>query len=349
MNQTTHHTPSLTATAAIPGAPVSLPRGGEFLTCRPPASVARISAHPTYPLRATAGTPTAPASFPRPIKALSVSAGIPTGPISLPGGRPFLTCRLPGSRSAFTLVELLVVIVILAMLAGLVTVAASRALTTARNAAIKAEIDMLHMAIMNYKNEYGSFPPCADATGYDANGPASKHLKRLFPRCQNPTGNILGQGLASPQFAGNPPLNPANALVAWLNGFTNNPALPLTGGTEKNKLFAFDSARLDTNRLVYFPSAKPGSPYIYITSSEYTRSWPTGSDFTYATASNNYRILENSYAAQPNLATSDTTDFMNPDTFQILCAGPDEVFGTDDDLSNFWPRTRKDYLDSLSQ
>ena len=57
-------------------------------------------------------------------KARSVSAGIPSAP-----------------RSAFTLVELLVVIAILAMLASLITMAASRAMTSARNAAIKAEID----------------------------------------------------------------------------------------------------------------------------------------------------------------------------------------------------------------
>jgi hypothetical protein len=37
----------------------------------------------------------------------------------------------------------------------------------------------------------------------------------------------------------------------------------------------------------------------------------------------------------------------NADTFQILCAGRDEQFGTDDDLSNFWPGTRREYLDSL--
>jgi len=59
----------------------------------------------------------------------------------------------------FTLVELLVVIGIIAVLAALIVPAVFQARVTARNAAIKAEIDMLHMAIMNYKNEFGSFPP----------------------------------------------------------------------------------------------------------------------------------------------------------------------------------------------
>ena len=96
----------------------------------------------------------------------------------------------PPQRSrprGFTLVELLAVIMIIAMLAALVTPAVMRALASARNAAIKAEIDMLHMAIMNYKNEYGSFPPCVDteyaSSSYTADGQAAKHVSRLFPRC----------------------------------------------------------------------------------------------------------------------------------------------------------------------
>jgi hypothetical protein len=37
----------------------------------------------------------------------------------------------------------------------------------------------------------------------------------------------------------------------------------------------------------------------------------------------------------------------NAETFQIICSGRDEIYGTDDDLSNFWPGTRREYLDSL--
>ncbi len=273
------------------------------------------------------------------IKALSASAGISPAPMktrSASAGIPSAA-----SRSAFTLVELLVVIGIIALLAAIVTPAVMRAQATARNAAIKAEIDMLHMAIMNYKNEYGSFPPCADTTtAYASNGPASKHLARLFPRCTNPTGTGVNA-----QFAAALPLTPATALIAWLTGYTGDPSLPLTGGTQ-SKLYDYDKSRLDTNQLVYFPSGKAGSPYIYINASEYGNSWPSSAyAYTVGSSGQSYTIAVGQYAAEKRTAT----EYYNPDTFQILCAGRDEEWNTDDDLSNFWPSTKKDYLDSLKQ
>jgi prepilin-type N-terminal cleavage/methylation domain-containing protein len=368
MNQTTHHAPRLTATAGIPASPVALPRGGEFLTCRLPASVARISVHPTYPLRATAGPLTPPASFPRPIKALSVSAGTPTAPVSLRRGGEFLTCRLPSPRAAFTLVELLVVIGIIATLAALVTPAVMRAQSAARNAAIKAEIDMLHMAIMNYKNEYGSFPPCVDRLyrGPDSSawqnqyppgppaGEAVSHLRRLFPRCNAVNAELNAASVNDPSrtsrtsadelwlaylYAPNPPpadadlhLNPHNAIVAWLGGYSSQSNAPLTGAGRR-KLFDFDQSRVSSSPSplnFYSPSGKPNAPYIYIDASHY-------SAFLYAGVPNNI----------PGAERRIPSEFFNPDSFQILCAGRDETFGTDDDLSNFWPGTRRDYLDSL--
>ena len=280
----------------------------------------------------------------------------------------------PGShrRSGFTLVEVLVVIMIIALLAGLVTPAVMRARNTARNASIKAEIDLLHMAIMNYKNEYGSFPPCLSGVG--AGTPAAKHILRNFPRC-----DVIATQVQTS-------VTPANALLGWLGGYTDQPTRPVAGedldndnaidpGEDLNgnnqldkltrkRLFDWDRARTDTTGLVYFPNGKKGSPYIYINSSSYSlldsgsgtvsHGWPPA-DVAYQVGKDSVNLPLGAYyptriptsATDLPLWTNTTRPYFNADTFQILCAGQDEEFGTDDDLSNFWPGTRKLFLDSL--
>jgi type II secretory pathway pseudopilin PulG len=231
------------------------------------------------------------------------------------------------------------VIGIIAILAAIITPAVMRAQATARNAAIKAEIEMLHMAIMNYKNEYGSFPPCSDTSNTGVAGLVNKHLSRLFPRATS-------SGLASaPQTA---LITPSTAIVTWLLGYTNDPSDPIANITKslsRQKLYDFDQSRVSS--FSYYPSGKPSAPYTYIDSSHYT----TGAGATLAIA--NFPLPGGTYfahrvpaSASGNFTTLSQSAF-NPDTFQILCAGRDEIFGNDDDLSNFWPGTRKDYLDSL--
>jgi prepilin-type N-terminal cleavage/methylation domain-containing protein len=131
------------------------------------------------------------------------------------------------SRSGFTLVEILVVITIIGLVAAIALPAIGQALARARNAAIKTEIDMLHMAVMNYRNEYGSFPP-SGTTGLAATDPAGRHLLRLFPRMSSGTVTHQLQNTTY-QNVGNTPalttgtIHPANALPLWLYGYTNNP------------------------------------------------------------------------------------------------------------------------------
>jgi prepilin-type N-terminal cleavage/methylation domain-containing protein len=317
------------------------------------AGAASLS-RPIKARRGSAGTP------PVSVKARSGSAG--TASLSRPikarsgsdGTAPTLAVT---PRSAFTLVELLVVIGIIAMLAALVTPAVMRAQATARNAAIKAEIDMLHMAIMNYKNEYGSFPPGSDVDLLPAS-PAGKHIQRLFPRCL--TTNIRAQLLGGfPSSASPTTIVYSNALSYWLLGFTTDPSSPLSPNTARQKLYDFDQSRVNSVSGKYSPADKPGSPYIYIPASQYDlvpytaaliTSGGVGSQFT-PPAPSPTALPSSSIQWFTNLGLSGSQQqtYANPDTFQILCAGRDEVFGNDDDLSNFWPGTRKDYLDSLNK
>ena len=233
-------------------------------------------------------------------------------------------------RSGFTLVELLVVIIIIAILAALAVPAVMQATVRAQNARIKTEIDMLHQAIMQYKNEYGSFPPAVDFDAAGNPGRVNKHIQRIFPR--TPAAFLLN-AVAS----GN--VLPKNALVGWLTGYTDDPTNPMGivsgsgGGTAlpgatKKKLFDFDTSRVSDMLPAgkqFAPPNKPASPYVYVDSGSYGI---TG--------------LPATVEIDPK-----TGKPFNPDTFQIISAGRDEKFPSDDDLSNFWPGTRKEYLDSL--
>ena len=62
-------------------------------------------------------------------------------------------------NGGFTLVELLVVIVIIAILAGLVTVGISAAMTSARASATEAFLQGLSGACSQYAQRWGDFPP----------------------------------------------------------------------------------------------------------------------------------------------------------------------------------------------
>lgn len=258
-------------------------------------------------------------------------------------------------RTGLTLVELLVAVAIVATLTALLVPTIAKSMRAARNTAIKAEIDMLNAALLNYRSEYGEFPPCTDSSlptsgRYLPAGQAARHIQRLFPRC----GNAASQLNAAAETGNLPRIEPATALTAWLAGFTPDPRNPLTPPRERVKLFEFDKSRERDG--TYAPVKTPSSPYIYIDSAHYQTVPYTDSNLSTPGAHfRNLRTVPNPPPVQPDQVSawrftddgSGSGEFFNPDTFQIICAGLDEQFGTDDDLSNFWPGTRKEYLDSL--
>ena len=95
----------------------------------------------------------------------------------------------------------------------------------------------------------------------------------------------------------------------------------------------------------YYLSGKPESPYVYIDATQYLNTI-AGTIPTFAIGTNTY--FAHRVPASSTGVFNDTSRLaFNPDSFQILSAGLDGVFGNDDDMSNFWKGTRKEYLDSL--
>jgi prepilin-type N-terminal cleavage/methylation domain-containing protein len=68
------------------------------------------------------------------------------------------------NQTGFTLVELLVVISIIGMLAGLMSVAIPRAIESGKKAKAKGELTAIVAAVKAYKQEYGRWPGSVTAT-----------------------------------------------------------------------------------------------------------------------------------------------------------------------------------------
>lgn len=269
-------------------------------------------------------------------------------------------------RGGFTLVEMLTVIVIIGILAGLIVGASVAVRNAARRAIIITEIKQLEMALQNYKSETGEYPPdfafCDrnDAVGVEARARVVRHLRKAWPRMS------LGSGDTELQFAkfltlcgataGPQPnqLNPSTALAFWLGGmpdadgqprgFHSDPANPFKAGEPRTKpYFDFDKNRLGNYQ--FFPAKiQPASPYVYF------RAVKIGAKYEYGavngTAFTPYQIgsgdnicvpyLEDAVNENP-VGAADARAWRAPETYQILSAGLDGVYSTNDNTTPATP------------
>lgn len=185
-------------------------------------------------------------------------------------------------RPAFTLVELMMVLIIVGLLVSLLTVAVSYAIKAANRTKIVTEISNLDMAMQNYKNQYTDYPPSMAVSAAVASTTRSslfeRALRQRFPRY---TGNyatlnaaltntstgwkVVMSSSATPKPINLDLLDPAEAIVFWLAGlptpvsaastsssrlfgFSPNPTNPFDMTTPQNSrqqpLFQFDETRL---------------------------------------------------------------------------------------------------------
>jgi prepilin-type N-terminal cleavage/methylation domain-containing protein len=214
-------------------------------------------------------------------------------------GKNLARCR----RRSFTIVELLIVVAVLAVLAGLISAAAYRAIVTAVNTKMFVELGSLDLACRAFKEKFSDYPPDGTNSALTLN-----FLHKAFP-------------LYSSTTVSNIALNPATALPFWLGGLTNglsaDPRNPFETVSPSRipPFFEFDLNRLSGN--MYRPdngSTNSSDPYIYF------RALPGG-------GYDPSNCVYNSVRPCFDMTRGGTSTYANPNSFQIRSPGRDGKMG----------------------
>lgn len=103
-------------------------------------------------------------------------------------------------KAGFTLVELLVVMVIIALLAGLIFAAGPGVVRLVRKQSVQNDIQQLKIAIMSYYTEYGRYPVSSELQGEDCliggdDGSAASTAEMMKVLMAEPEGWNVDHGL----------------------------------------------------------------------------------------------------------------------------------------------------------
>ena len=187
------------------------------------------------------------------------------------------------ARSGFTLIELMVVIVIIAILMALILPALNGVRIRARQTQVAAEITQLDQAIASFKAQFGVEPPSSiyiPVSGGTWDSISRSKIRSIWPQFNFDARGGLAASVPDLHLSG------AECLVFFLGGmqspagspkavfgFSKNPRTPWTsGGTNKDgPYFEFDAGRfvdVDGDGLFEFVDTLPDQavPYLYLSS-----------------------------------------------------------------------------------
>jgi prepilin-type N-terminal cleavage/methylation domain-containing protein len=258
-------------------------------------------------------------------------------------------------RAAFTLIEILVVIAIIAILASLLLAGVMAVLYKGPEARLRNDIMQLSNQLTKFHADKGFYPPDRiilrpnfiqyGNTGLDAE--SRYYLGKMFPNI----GSFTNMAWAGYQANGSPVQTPVAPNDFWtlegdqclvfflggipdangkVTGFSNNPKNPTQAGGDRIKWYDFEGARLTTQFRATspFPSFLDPflkKPYVYFSSGRkadnYNTAIPANVTFNVSPYIQTAAVL----AVPPNPGTP--AKYWNSTTFQIIAAANDGAFG----------------------
>jgi type II secretory pathway pseudopilin PulG len=267
-------------------------------------------------------------------------------------------------RVAFTLIEILIVITILAILIGLLIPAVQSVQRRVRQTAVQAEVGRIATAVTAFKSSYGVEPPSflllaetggANGVNWDARSRAL--IRQMWPQFNFATNrDINGDGTinaAGTQIR----LDASESLVFFLGGmpvpttsggkttfslvgFTTNPQDPFVGGTttanRAKSAYDFEANRLvdnNGNGMPEFVDSFPGQtmPLLYFSSYD-------GTSYRLADFPGNWPIIPLTPPGSGSIdktlplhwymaGSAENSAPFNAKSFQIISPGPDKQYG----------------------
>lgn len=264
------------------------------------------------------------------------------------------------SRGGFTLVELMIVIVIIAILIGMLIPAVSAVRNRARVAQVKTEMASLGEKITEFKVTYGVEPPSMitlfeNPAQWSLDPRSRAFLRQMWPQCNfgmardfnaNGTPNAAGVGTPDddPDLDGSPgiTLTGAECLVFFLGGmydssiethvgFSKNPANPFAfGGNREGPFYEFEKSRLvDVNNNGYpeyidvYPNQQ--TPYLYVSSYD-GRGYPVANTSGFDDM-DVFRTTGRDMLSVYRTGPANSPAY-KPNGFQIISPGIDGQYGT---------------------
>ncbi len=205
-------------------------------------------------------------------------------------------------RDGFTLVELLVVIVIIAILIGILLPAIQKVRDSADRARAFNDISQLSNSIGQFQSTFNCPPP---PTTIDlSNNSSMTYLNRVWPRLSGPPGLGHIDGNQSLQvFLG------GYSNGVYYQGFISSQSAPFGSGTTKTgPFFEFPAARIKNG---YFCDPW-GTPYVYMASYN-------GGDYNVYGSGQIFGGPFAGVTVQPFIDS--TGKYVNYNSFQIISAG----------------------------